>query len=73
MAALVGFINAKKHLILSKAKSPLKVLDQSYDRIPIHYDDRRIFVEANTRQHYPSANEVKCVGVYKGAHFIMNF
>ena len=67
MTASVGFINDKKH------NSPHKLLNQCCDSFSIHYNDRRIFVEANTRQHYPAANEVKCVGVYKSAQLIMTF
>ena len=31
-----------------KRNSPLKVLDQCFDRIPIHYDDRTMFVDPIT-------------------------
>ena len=62
MAASVGFINVKKH------KSPHKVLNQCYDSIPIHYNDRKNFFDHKTRQHYPAYNEVKCAGVRKNAH-----
>ena len=45
-----------------KRKSPLGVLYQCYDRITINYNDRLVFVDLNTRQTYPAANEVRCVG-----------
>ena len=51
-----------------KRNSPLKVLAQCYDRIPIHYNDRTMFVDPITGQTYPAANEVKCVGGYKNAY-----
>ena len=51
-----------------KRNSPLKVLDQSFDRIPIHYDDRTIFINPINRQSYPFANEVNCIGGYKNAY-----
>ena len=44
---------------------PLKVIDQSYSRISIHYNDRTLLVDPITRQYYLAANEVKCVGSYK--------
>ena len=51
-----------------KKNSPLKVLERCYDRIPIHYNDRTKFVDPITRQTFPFANEVKCVGGYKNAY-----
>ena len=51
-----------------KRNSPLQVLEQCYDRIPIHYDGRTMFVDPITRQTYPFANEVDCVGGYKNAY-----
>ena len=50
-----------------KRNSPLQVLEQCYDRIPIHYDGRTMFVDPITRQTYTFANEVDCVGGYKNA------
>ena len=52
----------------TKFKFLLKVLDQRYDRIPIHYNDRNIFVDHNTRQHYTANNEVNFVGFRKDSH-----
>ena len=49
-------------------KSPLGLLDQCYDRIPIHYGDWTIFVDPITRKSYPFAIEVDCVGGYKNAY-----
>ena len=51
-----------------KRNSPLKVLEQCYDRIPIHHDDRTMFVNPITRQTYLFANELDCVGGYKNAY-----
>ena len=51
-----------------KRNSPLQVLEQCYDRIPIHYDGRTMFVDPITQQIYPFANEVDCVGGYKNAY-----
>ena len=51
-----------------KRNSPIKVLDQCYDRIHIHYNERTMFVYPITRQIYLAANEVKCVGGYKNAY-----
>ena len=51
-----------------KRNSPLKVLDQCFDRIPIQYDDRTMLVDPITRQTYPFANEVNCIGGYKNAY-----
>ena len=51
-----------------KFKFLLKGLDQRYDRIPIHYNDRNIFVDHNTRQRYTANSEVNFVGVCKDAH-----
>ena len=51
-----------------KKNSPLKVLERCYDRIPIHYNDRTMFVDPITRQTFPFANKVKCVGGYKNAY-----
>ena len=42
-----------------KRNSPLRVLDQCFDRIPIHYDDRTTF-----------ANEVNCIGGYKNVYHL---
>ena len=53
-----------------KRNSPLQVLEQCYDRIPIHYDGRTTFVDPITRQTYPFANEVDCVGGYKNAYHL---
>ena len=46
---------------------PLKVLDQSYNSISIHYNDKTMLVDPITRQNYLAANEAKCVGSYKVA------
>ena len=51
-----------------KFKFLLKVLDQRYDRIPIHYNDRNFFVDHNTRQHYTANNEVNFVGFRNDSH-----
>ena len=51
-----------------KRNSPLNVLNQCHDRIPIHYDDRTMFVDQITRQTYPFANEVDCIGDYINAY-----
>ena len=51
-----------------KKNSPLKVLDRCYDRIPIHHNDRTMFVEPITTQTIPFAREVKSVGGYKNAY-----
>ena len=47
-----------------KQNLPLKVLDQCFFRIPVHYDNRTMFVEPITRQTY---KEVFRVGGYKNA------
>ena len=49
-------------------KSPLKLLDQCFDRILIHYGDWTMFVDPITRKSDPFANEVDCVGGYKNAY-----
>ena len=56
----------QKQMIL-KPLNAVVWLDQCYDRIPIHYNYRTLFVGSFTRQTYPAANEVKCVGGYKNA------
>ena len=50
-----------------KKLSPLKVLDRCFDRIPIFYEDRTMFVDPITRQTFPIANEIKCSGGYQNA------
>ena len=51
-----------------KRISPLKVLDQCFDRSPVLYDGKTMFVDPITRQTYPFANEVTCIGGYKNAY-----
>ena len=51
-----------------KRNSLFEVLDQCFDRIPIHCDDRTMFVDPITRQTYPFANEVNCIRGYKKAY-----
>ena len=51
-----------------KQNLPLKVLDQCFFRIPVHYDNRTMFVDPITRQTYPFAKEVIRVGGYKNAY-----
>ena len=51
-----------------KRVSPLKVLAKCYDRIPIFYKDKTMFVDSITRQTYPFANEVSCVEGYQNAY-----
>ena len=50
-----------------KKVSPLKVLEKCFDRIPIFYNGRTMFVDPITRQTFPFANEIHCVGGYKKA------
>ena len=47
--------------------SPLKVLEKCFDRIPIFYNGRTMFVDPITRQTFRFANEIHCVGGYKNA------
>ena len=51
-----------------KRNSPLQVLEQCCERIPIHYDGKTMFVDPITRQTYPFANELDCVGGCKNAY-----
>ena len=48
-----------------KKISPLKVLDRCYDRIPIFYDGKTMFVNPITRQTFPFANEIDCTDTFK--------
>ena len=48
-----------------KKISPLKVLDRYYDRIPIFYDGKTMFVNPITRQTFPFANEIDCTDTFK--------
>ena len=44
--------------------SPLRVLDQCYDRIPILFERTTKFVDPITRQTYDFASEIPCLGDY---------
>ena len=46
---------------------PKKVLEKCFDRIPIFYNGRTMFVDPITRQTFPFANEIHCVGDNKNA------
>ena len=48
-----------------KKISPLKVFDRFYDRIPIFYDGKTMFVSPITRQTFPFANEIDCTDTFK--------
>ena len=48
-----------------KKISPLKVLDRCYDRIPIFYDGKTMFVNPITRQTFPFANQIDCKDTFK--------
>ena len=48
-----------------KKISPLKLLDRCYDRIPIFYDGKTMFVNPITRQTFPFANEIDCTDTFK--------
>ena len=50
-----------------KKVSPLKVLEKCFDRIPIFYNGRTMFVDPITLQTFPFANEIHYVGGYKNA------
>ena len=50
-----------------KKVSPLKILEKCFDRIPIFYNGRTMFVDPITRQTFPFANKIHCVGGYKNA------
>ena len=45
--------------------SPLKVHDRCYDRFPIFYDGKTLFVSPFTRQTFPFANEIDCRDTFK--------
>ena len=50
-----------------KKISSFIVLEKYFDRLPIYYNGRTMFVDPIIRQTFPFANEIQCVGGYKNA------
>ena len=50
---------------MCKNKSPVKVFDRCFDRIPIFYDGKLIFLNPITRQTFPIANEIDCTDTFE--------